>query len=1191
VFSSFRLFTRTACVALAFLLFIQTGLFAQKKMRFERLSLEQGLSQSNVLCILQDKRGFLWIGSQDGLNRFDGYAFTVFRHSARAQDLADGYIQALYEDDDGMIWVGTKNGGLSMFDYRAETFTNFGNGASNNSANNNSANAPGLDIRVIVEDDKKNLWLATNDGLGKFDKQTKTFSVYKNLFKKGDAARADAQSWSSNEEIYALAFDASQKTLWVGAHKGLTRFLPAASRALPLETAQPINSIVHSICISRNNAVVWVGTESGLYTIDKKDFSVAVHRHERGKAHIFSGDNIRALCEDSRGTLWIGTYGGGVFECEPATKKFTAHRHDREREGSLSHDFIQTIYEDRAGIIWIGVFGGGINKYDPSLSKFELYTYEPTDAFPLSDQFVYSFWEDKAGTLWVGTSNGLNKLINRAENAYRSYFPSGSKTLNAPANIIRAIYEDAKGRMWIATGDGFFRFDARAEKFTLYPLPKKVAGIPDTSSFSYDIVEDAEGMLWIGSLGGGVYRFNPETGRFIAHYTHESGNPNSLCHNSVYALLFDKLGRLWIGTSGGGVSILKPKTQEFVSYKYDPALSDQSLSGNTVRVIYEDAKGNIWLGTSGGLNRFHPDKNSFSCVRDRDGLPNNIIYGITEDNKGNLWLSTNRGLCQYSPTETAKNRAFRNYDVSDGLQSNEFNIGAYHKAASGQMYFGGIRGFNAFYPDSVRRNMRIPSVFITALKKLNAPASTPEAISVTKEIEIPAEDNIITFEFVALNFTLPEKNVYAYKLEGFNDSWVYCGSRREATYTNLGGGTYTFRVKAANNDGVWNEEGASIRVVILPRWYLRWWALSLWFALAVAGAFAAYKWRVKAIEERNRALQQTVDERTREVQRQIAILNELAQEIELANTELQDRNNQVEKQNIQFAEINQQLNEKNQLLDQTLAELHSLNQELESRIQERTIELKQAKDALEKSLVQEKEINTLRARLIASISHEFRTPITVIQSSCGILQRYIDKMSPEQRQKQFSHIEESSKRLVSILDAVITMSSIENRQLRLMPADVVRRTEEIVRDLNFTQMQEFGEQARTIAFSTNVPTTVMNIDEESLRQVLSNIISNAIKFSPAQSTIEVAFTQKEETVLWSVKDEGGGIDEEDLPYIFDLFYRSEKTESSTIQGVGLGLSIVKKLVEIMQGKIWFETEQGVGTTFFVEIPMITHDFI
>jgi two-component system, sensor histidine kinase and response regulator len=321
------------------------------------------------------------------------------------------------------------------------------------------------------------------------------------------------------------------------------------------------------------------------------------------------------------------------------------------------------------------------------------------------------------------------------------------------------------------------------------------------------------------------------------------------------------------------------------------------------------------------------------------------------------------------------------------------------------------------------------------------------------------------------------------------------------------------------------------------------------------------------------------------VQRQIMILNDLAQEIELANTELQDRNNQVETKNVQFAEVNKELAKKNTLLDQTLDELHSLNQDLESRIHARTIELDEANKALGKSLVQEQEINKLRARLIASISHEFRTPITIIQSSCGILQRYIDKMGTEQRQKQFNHIEESSKRLVSILDAVITMSTIENRKPRLMPTDVVLRAEELARDFNLLQQKGLGEQAHEVRFTSNVSSSILNIDEESLRQILSNIVSNALKFSLPRTPIDITLTQNDETVLWTVHDEGIGIGEEDKPYIFDLFYRSEKTESSTIQGVGLGLSIVKKLVENLQGRMWFESAIGQGTTFYVELPI------
>lgn len=1148
-------------------------LFAQSVVKFTHYSVEHGLSQSSAYTIIQDKRGFLWIGTQDGLNRFDGYTFKIFRNSVQSNSLTDSHIQALTEDKNGMLWIGTKNGGLSLFDYTTEKITNFGNGTKTGMR---SDEAPGIDVRAIAEDNVGNLWLATNDGLAKFDRTSRVFTSYKHL----------TNSPLVND-MYAIVVS-SDGALWIGTFEGLLRFIPATGKVEHFHKGLS-NQRIRTLLLSKTvQQTLWVGTEGGLYSFQTVQQTFTASQREIANTRVFSADNIRSLCEDRLGNLWVGTYGGGLLQYFPKHKQFIAHKTEETRPSSISNNFIFSVYEDRSGVIWTGNYGTGINKYDPALAKFTTYYRNPHISAPLSNTFVYSFLEDRTGTLWIGTSNGLNKLVSRERGEFAQYFPSVQLDPSNPVNHIRALHEDVKGQIWVSTGKGLARFNRSTGRFTLFNPPVLNPVLPDTNSFAHAIVVDDRGMLWVGSYGAGIYCFNPQTEKFIAHYTHEPNNPNSLAHNYVFTLFRDKSGHIWIGTDGGGVSLFKPESQEFVTYKHDP-LVDGSISNNTVRSIYQDRSGVMWFGTAAGLNRFDADKQSFRALREKDGLPNNVIYGILEDNSGNLWLSTNRGLSRYTheASKSVKQHAnsFYNFDAADGLQNNEFNTGAYHKGASGRMYFGGIQGFNEFFPDSIRRNDYIMPVVITGFRKRGIPVELTQSLSIMKELEIPAQDNVFSFEFTALNFTLPEKNVYAYKLEGFDETWQYHGTRREATYTNLSGGTYIFRVKAANNDGVWNEEGASLRVVILPYWYLRWWAIALWIGFAGAGAFWVYKWRVKTIEESNRMLQKTVDERTQEVQRQITILNELAQEIELANTELQDRNSQVEKRNAQFAEMNQQLNEKNQLLDQTLAELHSLNQELESRIQERTIELKQAKEALEKALVQEQEINTLRARLIASISHEFRTPITVIQSSCGILQRYIDKMSSEQRQKQFGHIEESSRRLVNILDAVIMMSTVENRPLRLMPADVVKRTEELVSDFNIHQEPD-GSSPHRISFLTNTPTSVINIDEEALRQVLSNLISNAVKFSPPESSVVVEFTQKPETLLWSIKDEGMGIDDEDMPYVFDLFYRSEKTESSTIQGVGLGLSIVNKLVEIMRGEVWFETETGKGTTFFVEIPII-----
>ncbi|MCS6808215.1 MAG: ATP-binding protein [Candidatus Kapabacteria bacterium] len=1144
-------------------------------MKFSHFSVEHGLSQSSALSILQDKRGFLWIGTQDGLNRFDGYTFLHFWNTAQPTDFADNYIQAIMEDKKGMIWLGTQTGGLSMFDYRTEQFTNFGNGSDKQ---NNGKQVVGLDVRAIAEDTYGNIWFATNDGLGKFDRAQHTFTAYKRLIPS-----------QNGDDIRALVAD-TDGSLWVGTLDGLVRFTPSNGHIERIALGER-NYKVYALLLSKILPQhLWIGTDNGvlvLHTVERSARKVL-----RNGEEVLGTSHVRTLCEDRTGTLWIGSFGKGVVQYNVISQQYAVHVREDIRPSSLSNDFICTIHEDRSGIIWIGSYGGGVNKYDPALSKFTTYSYNPHQPASLSNMFVYSFLEDRSGTLWVGTSNGLNRLVRRERGEFARYYPAKNDPTNF-INLIRAIYEDAKGQLWLGTGNGLLKFNPTSGQFKVYNPSTLHSSVPDTNSFAHAIIADNQGMLWLGTQGSGIYCFNPETEQFIAHYTHEPDNPNSLAHNAVLTLYRDTKGRIWIGTNGGGISLFNPLGREFTTYRHNPQVNG-TLSNNVVCSIFQDSKGRMWFGTTGGLNRFDEEKQVFVSIRRADGLPNDVVYGILEDNAGNLWLSTNKGISRYTPADAVPHSPrvvgkFHNFDVNDGLQSNEFNAGAYYRGASGRMYFGGIRGFNEFFPDSIRPNTYIPPVVITGFRKRGISVEMSQAISVVKEIEVSAQDNIISLEFAALSFSLPEKNTYAYKLEGFDESWHYHGARREATYTNLSGGTYVFRVKAANSDGVWNEEGASLRIIILPHWYMRWWAIVLWVSLVGTGAFGIYKWRVKTIEETNRLLQKTVDERTREVQRQIKILNELAQEIELANTELQDRNSQVEKQNAQFAEMNQQLNEKNRLLDQALADLHSLNQELETRIQERTLELKQAKEALEKALAQEKEINTLRARLIASISHEFRTPITVIQSSCGILQRYIDKMTVEQRQKQFAHIEESSKRLVNILDAVITMSTIENRPLRLMPTDVVKRTEELVRDFGMQQQRDYGDNAHEIVFIPHTDISIVNIDEEAIRQILLNLLSNAVKFSPPRSRVVVEFTQKTETLLWSVQDSGMGIDDEDMPYIFELFYRAGKTESSTIQGVGLGLSIVNKLVELMRGEVWFETEVGKGTTFFVEIPIIQGD--
>lgn len=1152
-------------------------LMAQPRISFGHYTIEQGLSQSNPFAITQDKRGFIWIGTQDGLNSFDGYNFTIYRPNTK-NGLSDSHILALYEDKQGKLWIGTRNGGVNMFDYITQKFIAY----TTTSKNAKNSFIPANHVRAITEDAQGTLWVGTSNGIGLFNRQS---GEWKHISHFQDSEDKEKHSGSN---VYAIT-NGKNGTVWIATNDGLVAYNPSTKQTHILRKEFAIADIRSLLISATNPNVVWVGTcGSGLYRIDAESFAVRSFRHTVGDLKIFSQDNILAIVEDRSGSLWLGTYGGGLQKFDPRSETFTGYQQDELITNTISSNFIFSLYRDRSDVLWIGTYGSGINKFDPAESKFTSYHRDPRIANTLSHNYVYSIYEEPNGTVWVGTNGGgINKLVNKQTGEFTTYWLDKNK-LNSPRNNIRAIHPDKDGMFWLTSGDALYKFNPRTGTSKAYRPKDMPPLMTQENSFSFSICEDSEGMLWIGTWGVGLYRFNPRTGEFIAHYTHDTSNAKSLPSNGVYYILQDHKKQIWIGTNGGSLCRFDAASNSFVHYQ--KILTEKNgISSNIIRTIYEDAAGVLWLGTAGGLNKFNPETQESTLFREQDGLPNNVIYGILGDARGNLWCSTNKGLFRYNPNAKPGDKAFQTYDISDGLQSNEFNAGAYHRGKSGLMYFGGINGFSMFLPDSIRRNDYLPPVIITGFKTFNVPLETERAISTMQEIEIPEEKNVITFEFTALNFTLPMKNVYAYKLENFDKNWIYCGGRREATYTNLGGGTYIFHVKAANNDGLWNEDGATIRVVILPQWWKRWWAIAMWIALVGLGVFGTYKWRVRAIEEVNKSLEKTVAERTQEVQRQVTILNDLAQEIELANTELQDRNHQVETKNKQLAEVNGQLAKNNMLLDQTLEELNTLNQDLENRIQERTAELRVAKEALEKSLLQEKEINNLRARLIASISHEFRTPITVIQSSCGILQRYIGKMNDEQRGKQFTHIEESSKRLVNILDSVIMVSTIENRPLRLMPADVVKRTEELVKDFNLTAASQYADNPHTISFETNVEMAVVNIDEESLRQILANLVSNAIKFSPDRTDVHVKFEQKEHTMLWTIKDSGMGIPDEDKPYVFDLFYRSEKNESSTIQGVGLGLSIVKKLVETLRGNVWFETEIGKGTTFYVELPILQHN--
>jgi len=835
-------------------------LLAQNRpVKFERLGLEQGLSQSSARRILQDHQGFMWIGTQDGLNRYDGYNFTIYEHDVQdSSSISDNWITSIYEDRSGTLWIGTR-GGLNKFNREKEQFTRFVNNPANpHSLSNNS-------IWSIYEDRSGTLWIGTSGGLNKFDREKEQFTRFVH-----DPNNPHSLSHNTVRSIY----EDRSGTLWILTAGGLCqlsrddRDTGQFIRFVRDHKIQPHLSrdIVTSV-FEDHTKTLWIGTYNGLTRFDRNRGQFTRFVHDPNNPHSLSHNLVIPIHEDNTGVLWIGgEFGLNQFDRE--TEKFFRFVNDPKDPQSLGANGIWAIYEDRSGMLWLGTDGGGINRIDSERRQFTHFAHDPNNPHSLSHNTVRSIYEDRSGMLWVGTLHGGLNRVDRVKKQFTRFKNEPRNPYSLSNNRVWSIYEDRTGAFWIATsGGGLNRFDRSKEQFTHFVHDAK-----NPHSLSSNLInviyEDHAGTLWIGTEFG-LNQFDRETGKFF-RFVNDPKNPNSLSQNYVFAIHEDHTGMLWIGTRGG-LNRFDRRKGQFTRFHYDPK-EIHSLSHNVISSICEDHAGVLWIGTSDGLNRFDRDKEQFTYYTEKDGLPNSYIYGILEDDHGRLWLSTNKGLSRFDP----QTKKFRNYDVTDGLQGNEFNSGAYHKSRNGEMFFGGINGLTAFHPDSIKDNSYIPPVAITAFIRYNTDeaegvAIAEKGISAKKEIPVSYKDNILAFEFAALNYRNTFKNQYAYKLEGYSDKWIRLGTKRDVTFTNLDPGEYTLRVKGSNNDGVWNEEGTSIKITITPPWWKTWWAYTL-YVLMFAGIILGYiryktQAQAKELALKNRELQQErqVTERLRQV--------------------------------------------------------------------------------------------------------------------------------------------------------------------------------------------------------------------------------------------------------------------------------------------------------------------------------------
>jgi len=1067
-------------------------------LQFEHLTSEQGLSQNDVNCILQDQQGFMWFGTHDGLNKYDGYNIKVYQNEPENKySISSNLIYTLTEDQCGNIWVGTTGGGLNKFNPDTERFTRF---------NHSSADESTLSSDLILStyhDSQGRIWVGTQNGLNLYhqpegDQQGSFLRFY---------PHPDHKSLNSANRITSI-FEDECGTLWLGTQSGLSK-LEENGGEYSFKNYLPGGRQVGVKAIHQGkNGKLLVSTAHGLYTLETQ--------HNEARFELTSAESYVTLVEGNYGEIWGGNSHGVyhlTYDIKNDTHRVANHyANDITRPGSLSKNNVRCLYKDKSGIIWIGTNGGGVDRLNPSKKDF-LHFSKNLNSGSLSYNKIRSIFEDSRGNLWIGTEGGgVNYLAADEQSSDYNRF----KHINTVSNVFAIAEtetEEEQSTIWFGSeGNNLSRLSRKGRSQILDIDFGAKLGI---SNSVFAILHDHTGSLWVGTYNGGLYRLDKNgAGDYqLSHFRHTNSKKNSLANNIIRSLLQDAQGNLWIGTANGLSMIateeLDAPEPRFISYS-NSERQVSGLSHNYILSIYESKNGDLWIGTfGGGLNKLIKSANGnihFKVYREKEGLPNNVIKSMLEDEEGKLWIATNKGLSHFDP----RKETFKNYDVSDGLQSNEFSELASFKRDNGQMLFGGVNGFNAFYPDSITDNPYLPQVAITDFRifnqsikpgdEINGRKILDKTISKSSELQLKHAENNISFEFSALHFAAPTKNQFAYKLEGFDKDWTYTNSsRRFASYTNLKHGEYVLKVKAANNDGVWNITPLTLKISIAPPFWLSWWAYIIYAILFVTAILFIRKYTLIGIKEK-----------------------------------------------------------------------HQL--ELEHIEKEKTEELHQ-----------------MKMRFFTNISHEFRTPLTLILGPLEYLLKD-NKVSKEEQQKHYTLMQKNAKFLLRLVNQLMDFRKLDQGKMKL------RLQKESVNNV----LGEITEPFQFIAHRKNIDYTICQpeeeieawVDTDKVEKMLYNLLSNAFKFTPKGGKVEVKL-YKEKRGLKSklgyyaieVKDTGSGIPEDQVKHIFERFYQVHGREKAKHEGSGIGLSFVKSLVELHQGKISFHTKCGEGSCFKILLPI------
>jgi len=1114
-----RIFYKSVIFCLLILLNARQNTLAQSEsLHFENVGMEEGLSSHGVTGIFQDRKGYIWVATWEGLNKYDGYSFTKYQFDPfDSSSISQNGIYTIWEDrnGDGSIWLGTGDG-MCRFDRATEKFTRF-------KPTPNAAFAD-RNISAIHEDSDGMMWAGSfAGGLCRFDRKKGIF-LPESYHIKG---------------VHCIYKDRAGD-LWIGNSTGLHKLIlekktgqlaKVSFKSYLPDPAHPDSLSSHIVqCIFEDHeGILWMGTANGLNSFDRKTGKFKRYLHDPKDIRSISTNQMGpwspgSIKEDAQGNLWIGT-SKGLNKLSSDRNTFTRYLHDSNDPYSLGADLVNSLHIDSAGILYVGVWGGKLGKVNLNSKSFELRRHDPNIKNSLSNNFVTSLVEDAPGIVWIGTyGGGLNRWDKKTDQfTHFRHNRTNPKTLRS--DTVMAFLDDRQGFLWVCNGEVLSRLNKQTgECIHYHPNEKDYSG---HRVLVFSIARDREGFFWVGT-GNGLKRFDEKKGEFVEHFYHNPADKSGISDYTAITLFADSRDDIWIGFGSNATDRYNKKTKTFKHYMHD-ARDSTSISQNIVKSIFEDATGNLWVGTiGGGFSHFNYQTENFTTFTNKHGLPDNNVYSIIADNKGQLWLGTSNGLSRFDPVA----RTFTNYDDKDGLQSNVFaageggdlSKGSCLKSSDGTIYFGGNNGFNFFDPLQLKVNNNKAPVVITQFKLFDKIVNGATEL---KKILLDHDENYFSFEFASLSFYNPTKNQYRYILQGVDKDWVNSGSRRYVAYTNVDPGTYVFRVKGTNNDGVWNEEGTSITIIINPPWWRTWWAYTIYGLLLLAIIFAIYRM------QRQRIIRN---------ERQKTQMKELTQakEIEKAYHELRSTQAQLI-QSEKMASLGELTAGIAHEIQNPLNFVNNFSEVSHELIDEMKTELDEG--------------DTDEAKIIASdikqnlekILHHGKRADAIVK---GMLQH----------SRSSSGIKEPT-----------DINALADEYLRLAYHGLRAKD----KNFNATMQTDFDESIGPI-----------NIIPQDIGRVILNLITNAFyAVTEKKKQLDDAY---EPTVLVStkkianrieikVKDNGNGIPQKVLDKIFQPFF----TTKPTGQGTGLGLSLSYDIVKAHGGEIKVNTKEGEGTEFFV----------